>query len=400
MGGLMIEIAPYLLGAGAAGLVIGWLSPSPHGKGRLSRLSGELRKKLHDAISQRNTLTGKIGEMETSIEAQQAVVRTHEMQATIAKTELRSAQDKAKSLERDVYALEAEREDFKSKLSMFQNALTTMKQRSAEVQEEFVKVGEFYKGELAKSFEVRKALAAKIENAKLEHESYSNLLDAERSEHESANKMLDAARSRLGNLDALEQSIIALQAENAQLNHDARQPKQEIEALQHDAAEMDELKHQNKELAHCLESMEKSRTRYEKDAQRYREQAGQSEKLSDTLRMRLDEVEKNFADMENQQRDALEDYRKEILVQKTNGQTPPPAEKDDLQEIIGIGKVFESKLNKLGVYTFQKIGAFDVADIARVNAEVKGCRGRMERDDWIGQARELHVKKYGRADDD
>ncbi len=143
--------------------------------------------------------------------------------------------------------------------------------------------------------------------------------------------------------------------------------------------------------------METSREQYEKDARRHREQAGLSEKLSDTLQIRLDEVEKNFADMENHQRDALDDFRKEVLAHHTNEQTEPPEEQDDLQEIIGVGKVFERALNELGVYTFKQIGAFDAADIARVNAELNECRGRMEQDDWIGQARELHFKKYGKV---
>ena len=397
MGGLTIEIAPYLLGAGLVGLVVGWLLPAPHGKGRLSRLSGESRTKLHETLSQRDTLTGKIGEMHTSLDAQHAIVRTHEIQATIVKTELQTAQDKATSLERDVHALEVEREDFKAKVLSFQNAIPMIKQRSTELQQEFVKVGNFYKAELAKSFEIRKALTAKIENAKLEQESYDNLLDAERAEHDSANKMLDAAKTRLGNLDAFEQSIIELEAENAQLNQDARHAKQEIESLQRNAAEMDELKVHNKELARCLKSMETSREQYEKDARRHREQAGLSERLSDTLQIRLDEVEKNFADMENHQRDALDDFRKEVIAHQTDEQTEPPEEQDDLQEIIGVGKVFERALNELGVYTFQQIGAFDAADIARVNAELKECKGRMEQDDWIGQARELHFKKYGKA---
>jgi len=399
MGGLTIEIAPYLLGSAVFGVVVGWLMRGSQGKRSLDRLSGESDAKLHDAIRQRDALNVEVNDLRTSLEAQQAVVRSNESEATNAQTELESAREKVTLLEKDVFTLQAEREDIKSKLTTFQNAIISMKQRSAELQREFIKAGEFYKGELAKSFEIRKALAAKIENAKLEQESYNNILNAERSEHESANKMLDAAQNRLGNLDVLEQSIIELEAENAQLNHDSIRTKQEIESLQRDVLEMDELKVQNKELAHCLKSMEKSRNQYEKDAHRYRDQAGESEMASDTMRMRLDDVEKNFAAMESQQRDAIKDVQDEVRAQKTNGQTPPPAEKDDLQEIIGIGRVFESALNKLGVFTFQQIATFDMSDIARVNAELRECRGRMEQDDWIGQAKDLHFKKYKRVGD-
>ena len=155
MGGLTIEIAPFLLGAVILGGLIGWLLPGPQGKGRLSRLSGESRTKLHDALTQRDTLTGKVGEMQSSIDTQKAIVRTQEIKTTIAKTELDDAHKKAKSLEHDVFALQAEREDFKFKLTTFRNALIAMKQRSTELQGEFGKIGNFYKGELAKSFEIR-----------------------------------------------------------------------------------------------------------------------------------------------------------------------------------------------------------------------------------------------------
>ena len=70
---------------------------------------------------------------------------------------------------------------------------------------------------------------------------------------------------------------------------------------------------------------------------------------------------------------------------------------DDLKAIVGIGKVFENTLNELGIYSFKQIANFTVADIARVNAELKEFKGRMEQDDWIGQAKELYYKKYSEA---
>jgi predicted flap endonuclease-1-like 5' DNA nuclease len=284
-----------------------------------------------------------------------------------------------------------------------------MKQQSAELQQEFVKSSDVYKRELAKAFEKRKALEVKVENARLEQESFSNLLHASRSEHESVNKMLDSARNRLANMDTLEQNVISLEADNAELKHDLVLAQQEIETLRRDVMELDELKVQNKELAHCLKSMEKSRRQHEEDAKRYREHAGEYEKHSETLRMQLDEVEKHFADLEKQQRVALKEAREATTPEASNGQalngsavngqTPPEPEVDDLKDIVGIGKVFEHTLNELGVYTFKQIAEFTVADISRVNAELKEFKGRMEQDDWIGQAKELYYKKYAKAEE-
>jgi len=390
----ILQNLPILAGTVVAGGLIGWLLRGFDTKRRLDQLYDKLQTKLDDVSRQRDRLSAETSTLRSSLESQQAVARKYELSAARTRTELESALEKEKRMSKDIFTLREEREDFKTKMSTFQNALISVKQQAAELQSEFVKSREFYKGELTKAFEKRKALEAKVEDAKFEHESFSNLLQSSRSEHDSVNKMLASAQVRLKQLDTLEENVIKLEAENAQLNHDARLAKQEVETLQRDIAEMDELKVQNKELAQCLKSMEKSRNQYENDAKRYKEHAGQSEHKSETLRIKLDEVEQNFLDIENQQRKALKDARKAAVVPKTNGKEPEK-EVDDLQEIVGIGKVFEHALHELGIFNFRQIASFGVADIARVNAELKECKGRMEQDDWIGQAKELHFKKYG-----
>jgi len=395
MGGLTPDIAMYLLAAGIAGAAVGWLLRGAQASQRINQASDDWQIKLDNFVRQRDHLTAEAATLRSSIESQQVAISKLEHSVTRGQTELESAHEKEKRLSKDIFTLRAEREDFKSKMVRFQSALASVQRQSAELQSEFIKSREFYKGELTKAFEKRKALEVKVENAKAEHESFSNLLQSSRSEHESVNKMLASARKRLDNLDTLEQSVIELEAENAQLKHDASGTKQEIEALQRDVAEMDELKVQNKELAQVLESMESSRKQYEADAKRYRSHAGQQEKQSETLRVRLDEVEKTFAVMEEQQRKALKDARKTTAAKDTNGKAPAKQEHDDLKEIVGIGKVFEQTLHDLGIVSYRQIAAFDISDIARVNSELKEFKGRMEQDDWIGQAKELHFKKYG-----
>jgi predicted flap endonuclease-1-like 5' DNA nuclease len=207
--------------------------------------------------------------------------------------------------------------------------------------------------------------------------------------------MLAAAKSRLENLDELEQRVISLEAENAQLKHDNALARQHADALNRDIAEQEDLKIQNKELAQVLKSMENSRKQYEDDANRYRKHADRNEKKSETLRVRLDEVEKNFQEIEQQQREALKNARSSAIVEAANDASTVLDEQDDLQEIIGIGKVFEHTLHELGIFSFRQIANFGMPDIARVNAELREFKGRMEQDDWIGQAKELHFKKYG-----
>jgi len=397
MAALNPQVAMLLLAAGVVGFLLGWLIWSGIARRRLAQLDDKLQQRLDDLTRQRDRLHVENGKLRETIETQQGAMHRHEVAAAKARTDLESAQERANSLAKDVHALRAERENTKAQLSTMQDHLVSVKQQTAELQQEFVKSGEFYKKELKKSFEKRKLVEVKLDQTKAEQDSFNNLLQASRSEQDSVNKILASSQARLENLEALEQSVIQLEAENAQLNHDATRMKQEIEALRRDVAELEELKLQNKELAHCLKSMEHSRKQYEEDAKRYRENAGTAEQNSETLRLKLEDLEKNFEDIEKQQRRALNDARKAAVVKKMNGHESPPKEVDDLKEIIGIGKVFERALNDLGVFNFRQIASFGVADIARVNFKLKEFKGRMEQDDWIGQAKELHYKKYGEA---
>ncbi|MDH3612184.1 MAG: hypothetical protein OEU90_07010 [Gammaproteobacteria bacterium] len=395
----VLQLGLYMTAAAVVGALVGWLIRGAGGKRALEKLNDKWHIKFDDAARQRDTFNAENTKLRSSIEAQQAMVHKHELATSKMRTALESAAEKIKSLSKDVFALGAERDELKSKFANSHQALNTANQQLAELEAEFVKAGGFYKGELEKAFDKRKMLEAKMADAKLEHESLSNLLDASRSEHESVNKMLAAAQTRLDNLDSLEQKAIELEAENAELRHAAAGTQQEIEALRRDVAELDELKVQNKELAHCLKSMENSRRQYESDAKRYREQAGQSEKQSETLRMKLDDVELSFADMARQHEEALKISQRKEVAKTTNGQEPAAQVVDDLTEIVGIGKVFQQTLNDLGIFSYRQIAAFGAADVARVNMELKEFKGRMEQDDWIGQAKDLHFKKYGDIDE-
>jgi len=390
-----LQIGLFLLATVALGAIIGWLIRGPQSKRILNKLSDELQLKIDELTRQRDHFSTEIFSLRRSIESQQDLMNKHEIAATRNQTELESARERMKSISKELFDGRAERDDLGVSIINSQNALTSAKQQASELKNEFVKTGVFYKGELTKAFEKRKVLEMKVDNAVLEHDSLSNLLDSSRSEQTSVNKMLDTAHIRLDNLDVLEQNVIKLEAENAQIKHDAARAKQETEALQRDMAEMEALKTQNKELSHCLKSMENSRKQYEVDAKRYRDHAGKSEQQSETLRVRSDDMQKSFANIETKQRRALKEARTSSTAKKSNGHAPPPKEVDDLKHIVGIGKVFEKTLHDLGITSYRQIAAFTVTDIARINRELKEFKGRMEQDDWVGQAKELCFKKYG-----
>ncbi len=400
MSGLDFQTVLYLLVAAVLGGIVGGLIRSKQGSRSLGQLGDKWQTRLDVAVRQNEKLSAENSSLKSSLEANQAVVEKHKQAAAASRTELESLREKSNAVAKKLFALSAERDELNSKLSGDQGSFNAAKQRIAELQTEFVKAGTFYKGQLKSAFDQRKALERKIDDAKLEHESLDNQLMSARSEHESVSNLMASAQSRLENMEALEKKVISLDADNAQLKHEAILAARETQSLRRDVAEMDALKAQNTELAQCLQSVESSRKQYEIDARRYRSQYDQSEQESDTLRLKLGDIEKNFAEMQRDHDNARVAVKKHAAAAPAIGKPVPEGERDNLQEIIGVGKIFEATLHKLGVYQFRQIAAFGPADLARVNAELKEFKGRIEHDDWIGQAKELHFKKYGGTDEE
>ena len=74
---------------------------------------------------------------------------------------------------------------------------------------------------------------------------------------------------------------------------------------------------------------------------------------------------------------------------------PKPKKADDLKAISGIGPKLEKVLNGLGVWTYAQIAAWTKEEIAWVD-DYLSFKGRIGRDDWIGQAVKLSGKKTKR----
>ena len=64
-------------------------------------------------------------------------------------------------------------------------------------------------------------------------------------------------------------------------------------------------------------------------------------------------------------------------------------DKDDLKKISGIGPFIEKKLNGIGIYTFEQISKFSKKDIDDVTNLIEFFPGRIERDKWTDQAKDL-----------
>lgn len=66
----------------------------------------------------------------------------------------------------------------------------------------------------------------------------------------------------------------------------------------------------------------------------------------------------------------------------------PEGEPDDLKKISGVGPVLEGKLHELGITKYAQVAAFTAEQIVQVDDRLS-FKGRIERDNWIAQAKEL-----------
>ena len=67
-------------------------------------------------------------------------------------------------------------------------------------------------------------------------------------------------------------------------------------------------------------------------------------------------------------------------------------QKDQLQEIKGVGPFIEEKLNALGIFKFEQIAKMTSKIEDEVNIAIEFFPGRVKRDEWVKQAKERSKK--------
>ncbi|HTS22284.1 MAG TPA: hypothetical protein VMN79_10800 [Casimicrobiaceae bacterium] len=111
------------------------------------------------------------------------------------------------------------------------------------------------------------------------------------------------------------------------------------------------------------------------------------------------ERERLFHDLADARTDAAR-YRQVIVDIENNA--PPPilagvGEPDDLKLIVGVGPVLERMLHNLGITTFRQIARWTDREVSEFDARLPEFPGRIQRDQWVTQARALHRSKYGQS---
>ena len=108
---------------------------------------------------------------------------------------------------------------------------------------------------------------------------------------------------------------------------------------------------------------------------------------------------------ENAHKPAAKSAPRKPAAVKPAAEPPPPAASkpdtepaeqriDDLTAIKGVGPKLAQKLNARGLVNYRQIASLTAEQIKQLEAEVIKFHGRIERDDWIGQTKQLHQEKY------
>lgn len=91
--------------------------------------------------------------------------------------------------------------------------------------------------------------------------------------------------------------------------------------------------------------------------------------------------------------DASDEAKADAVGTRPQGLKAPRDQKaDDLKKIKGIGKVNEDKLNGLGIFHFDQIAGWERPQV-RWAGQYLSFAGRIDREDWVGQARGLSGKQ-------
>jgi chromosome segregation ATPase len=204
----------YAMASAVSGGILAWFIRGLIDKRKLSALQDEWQTKFDRAAWQRYRASTDTQKLHLTIGELQSLVQKHEVLASRARKELDSTREKTRSLTSELDDLGENRDRLQQEIRTGEEKLATIRYQVSELESEFERSGVFYKEEIAKSFEKRKAVETKLDDLKADRESLTNLLDASKKENESVTRALEEAERRLDYLESIQCTANELEVEN------------------------------------------------------------------------------------------------------------------------------------------------------------------------------------------
>lgn len=108
-----------------------------------------------------------------------------------------------------------------------------------------------------------------------------------------------------------------------------------------------------------------------------------------TIESKIEKLDKRL------ERETQKSERKKSAPRKSRSELPKIlsaaiyGRKDDLKRISGVGPKLEQLMNKNGVYYYWQVASWSRKDIESIDQRLETFKGRITRDDWVSQAKQL-----------
>ena len=117
------------------------------------------------------------------------------------------------------------------------------------------------------------------------------------------------------------------------------------------------------------------------------------ERALDTCRDDLEAARARIAELEGQ-----DDPEVNWQAGETSLGTPGAAHQDDLKVVNGIGPKMEELLNSFGIQSWEQLAWLTDDQVQTVDAALEEFPGRIERDEWVQQGKDLIARFPDRSD--
>jgi predicted flap endonuclease-1-like 5' DNA nuclease len=411
---MILEMVGCLLVAATIGVMMGWLLRSfatSEKRQQLSEIAGRLRGREHELdtlnhelkvrTSAVQMLEGKMITSEAALKDLTADLAAKVEQLTALQAEVADKGVRLHAVQRERDTLRREVEDAEAMLKAKAAGFADMQAQMENAEDilisrdqEIATLKTWVEQLAPKDAEIAR-LRARIEELEPFMERSRRLEREQEQERTRAATMLHSKQQELA---AHQSRLKEIETELADLRSRTTQDLTRFETtLQERDTDIQRLRATVEELSLLRGEVEKKDLALREAEERRVMDISEREEEIGALRKRLVEyrVAQRFGTQSKPTAGSAEPITHSTPATGRSGSKVRPHQKDDLKQIHGIGPVMERVLNRMGMFTFRQIAAWNERDVEHMASELNTFPDRIRHDNWIDGAKEQHFLKYG-----